>query len=144
MTLLAIESEITARLTSLLPAGTHVLTSQSYDDIDAGRLLSPAVYVLYDRGTVEEPDGYERLMLGQTWLTVACVRNVSSATGDGARVDCGALAGAVLAAIQAWQPASAEEPLMVFDQPPMQYRNGFLLFPLAFRTTIARDYSADL
>ena len=144
MTLLAIESEITARLSSLLPAGTHVLTSASADQIEAGRLLSPAVYVIYSGGGVAEPDGYDRLIISQRWLIVCSARNVSAATGDGARLDCGALADAVIEALQAWRPASADEPLQLFALPDPGLTSGFQLLPLAFQTSIARDYSADL
>lgn len=144
MSLLAIESEIIARLTAQLPAGTHVLTSASARDIESNRLLSPAAYVIYAGGSVPETDGYERLMIEQRWLVVCCARNVADATGSGARADAGTLADAVLAALQAWQPASADSALLLIDLPDPGLSSGFQLIPLAFATTITRDYSADL
>lgn len=142
MSLLSIEPAITDRLASLLPPGTHVRTAASSADIITGRLLAPAVYLIYSGGSLLPPDGYERLLIEQRWLAVCVARNVADAAGAGARDDAGGIADAVISALQAWTPDGADSPLLLAGLPDPGLISGFQLIPLAFTVAVARDFSS--
>jgi phage gp37-like protein len=142
MSLTALESEILARLRTQLGTDVHLLTSAALDDVSKGRALAPAVYVIYDGGSVDDPDGYQSQTLGQRWMVVATTRNAAPDSGQAARASAGVLADEVLAALSGWRPASAASPLLLSALPRPGYVAGFQTFPLEFSTSITRPLTA--
>ena len=133
--MLSIEAEIIARLTAEMPVGTHIASASALDDVEKGRQLAPAVYVIYAGGSISQADGYDEIRIAQRWLCVVTARN---ARDTAARASAGTLADLVVTALAGWTPASASMPLMLSDLPDPGWLPGFQLLPLGFATEILR------
>jgi len=114
MSLFRLRAPMLARLRAALPPQVQVLTAVNLGALLYGTQVAPAVYLIYQGGTVPETrhDGLAA-RIAQTWLAVACARNPSaSQSGAPAQDDAGVIAEQVLDALAGWQPEGASKVLV--------------------------------
>ncbi|MCM2480202.1 phage tail terminator protein [Serpentinimonas maccroryi] len=131
--MLAAEALITARLADLpgLAGGVHGLAELSREAVLGKRL--PAIFVGTQGYRVLDDRSPGAVRIASRWLVVLVVRHVGDlAGGSTARASASDLARAVMGRLYRWQPAPGLQPLEAKEAPAPQYREGLLLFPLAF------------
>ncbi len=127
------ETLIAERLADLpgLSGGVHGMGELSRDAVLGKRL--PAVFIGTQGYRVVDARSPGAVGIASRWLVVLVVRHVADvAGGTGARASVSALARAVMRRLYRWQPAPGLQPLAPQEAPAPQYRDGLLLFPMAF------------
>lgn len=139
VSLLSAGEHIRARLRTLLPTTVHVLAAPDIDDIAAGRITTPCVYVIYAGGEVAEARADGRAArLRQRWMVISCVRHAARVeSGAPAREEAGTIADLVLAALMGWAPDECT-PLLIHETPSPGYVAGLQWVPITFSTSLHR------
>lgn len=130
--MLAIEPLIRARLEAIpeVPGGVSGLAELSPEAV-AGRRL-PAIFVGSLGYRVEDAKSPGAVRVATQWLVVVAVRQVADVRGGaGARAAAADLAAEVMARLYRWPPEGGS-PLLPIAAPRPEYREGLLMFPLAF------------
>lgn len=132
--LLALGSELIARLRTGLPPEAHVLSAADLASVTEERQLTPAVHVVYQGyRPLENGATGQVVRIEQTWLVVVTTRNVRAlASGSATRLAAGELSAAVLRTLLGFKAASATKPLQLSNAPPARYTAGAQYLPLAF------------
>lgn len=130
--MLAVEAQIRARLAAIpdVPGGVSGLAELS-PEAAAGK-RTPALFVGSLGYRVEDAKSPGAVRVATQWLVVLAVRQVADVRGGaGARQAASDLAAEAMARLYRWAPEGGS-PLMPIAAPRPEYREGLLLYPLAF------------
>lgn len=139
---LALEPLIIARLAERLDRKIHILSAADLGQIHGNQQPTPSVAVLYGGYNVSpQPTSGQRGAVGtrQTWMSVVCTRNVTSISGAEARLSVGAIAAAVIDALQGWRAGDGFGPLALTNGASAEFVNGLFYLPLAWDAPV-RNY----
>jgi hypothetical protein len=133
--MLSLEPLITARLEEL-PGFKGVHGLPELMAVEKASRPSPCLYLVFDGYRVQESTNRGKAARVETrWLVIVCVKH-SNNTPDGApaRSVAAPMVQAVLGHLLGWQPAPGSVPLSLVSGPRPDFKDGLLLFPLAFTT----------
>jgi hypothetical protein len=132
--MLELEPLIRQRLIDTVPAlaGVHSAVSGGVDDI-VGKKLPAALVVSRGHNVLEVTAHGKTARIASQWLVLVGARNVQHVVqGDAARADAADLVRACLKALMGWQPAPGYQTMQPGTPPEPVYKDGLLLYPLAF------------
>ncbi len=132
---LALEPVLCERIRAALPdPAVHVFAAPDLAGVVERAQHVPAVHVLYQGYRIVDAATPAYIALAQDWVTVIAVRNArDNFAGAPARADAGALASAVIAALNHWRPPlSGAKPLRITDTVPAGFNAGYFYLPIGW------------
>ena len=139
MTYLDIEALIVARLVAMVPTvpAANVLTYADMASLQEAQQPVPGINVLFGGQQPRHPPaGAMSQVIDQTWIVVPVIRHVGNITsGQAAREMMSPILAAVDAAMIGWEPTIEHDAMQLVSAQQPTYRNGFLNYPLAYRTS---------
>lgn len=138
-TYLDIEALIVARLVervTLVPAA-NVLTYADMASLQETQQPAPGINLLFGgQQPRRAPTGALSQVIEQTWIVIPVIRHVGGITsGQAAREAMSPILAAVDAALLGWEPTLEHDAMQLVGAPSPSYRNGFMNYPLAYRTS---------
>lgn len=144
--LLAAETIITDRLAEAMPALTpapRIATAKDLGELDNGRQITPAVYVVYEGMLVAQTQARGQLAtLEQRWLTVVTTRS-ATARGQATTEAPGKILAAVWNTLAGYAPGAGYSPITPRTPPSSGYQGGFAYHPLAWTLPIHLKTTQD-
>lgn len=143
MNLFALEPLILQRLREHVASDVVVRSTADYQALLDAVQKSPALHLIYDSGQIVEtrPDGRTSITT-QLWHVVCVVSNRrDSDAAMSARLEVGALAGQVMAALSGWKVEMMSAPLELASMPKARRNDSYLMTPLAFKSKVFFNWS---
>lgn len=134
MALLDAESLLIARLKAACPSVSgNVFAAADLAAVKEAGQVNPALHVVLHHYRKLDDDTGSGTLWRETWLVVACVKNVRQNVGASAiRNAAGALLAEAMAALDGWRCPGAIGLVRAIDPPGPLVTDGFGYFPLAF------------
>ena len=146
MPLLDAEPLLVDRLKAACPAVSgNVFAAADLAAVQEAGQVTPALHVVLHHYRKLDDDAGSGTLWRETWLVVACVKNVRQHVGAAAiRNAAGALLAEVMAALDGWRCPGAVGLVRAIDPPAPLVTDGFGYFPLAFAVNTVTTGAEDL
>lgn len=141
MALLDAEILLVERLKAQCPAVSgNVFAAADLAAVKEGVQVTPALHVVLHSYRKLDDDTGGGTLWRETWLVVACVKNVRQNVGAAAiRNDARALLAEAIAALDGWRCPGAAGLVRAIDPPQPLVTDGFGYFPLAFAVPVVTE-----